>query len=533
MTSPPAGLGPTEATLASAATEAEIVDVLRDPRSWPAGTTRVDTVETHGARVFLAGDTALKVRRPIRLPYLDFSTLEARRAYGERELALNAPHAPGLYDRLVPIIRAPDGTLALDGGLALDGPGTVVEWAVRMRRFDQDALLSAIADRDGITPDLAVALADMAAAYHRTAPVAAAARDGLPDIARAVLTGLADAGIAALADRIAALTTACDAALVATADVRGRRARDGHVRRCHGDLHLGNIVLIDGRPLPFDALEFDEALATIDTLYDLAFLLMDLWRRGQRTAATTVLGRYLWRTGDASDLEALAALPVSMAVRAAVRALVALDRATVGAGAAADLTARAAATLDVAATFLAPVPARLVAVGGLSGTGKSTLAAALATGIGRPPGAVHLRSDLERKALAGVDALDRLPPSAYTPTATADVYARLTDRAARILASGQGVIVDAVFARPEERAAIERVAAAAGVPFVGLWLAVSADTARARVAGRVGDASDATAAVVDLQRGYDVGPITWHRLAADGPPADVAHAAAAVLGQPG
>jgi predicted kinase len=317
------------------------------------------------------------------------------------------------------------------------------------------------------------------------------------------------------------------------AAILDERAAAGSVSRCHGDLHLNNIVLWRGRPVLFDALEFDDDLATIDTLYDLAFLLMDLDMRAQRAAANAVLNRYLWRSGAALDLRGLQALPLFLGLRSAIRAMVTAERAEQEAG---DAQVRdrggAGRYLDAALAYLVPPAPRLIAVGGLSGTGKSTLAHALAPAIGPTPGAVHLRSDLERKSLFGVDATTRLGPEAYTRAAAEEVYAILYQKVRHVLAAGHAAIVDAVFARAEERAEIERVASDLGLPFRGLWLEAAPDTLVARVAARVGDASDVTPDVVREQLAYETGAFSesWSRVdAAAGPAATVGQARKALV----
>jgi predicted kinase len=265
--------------------------------------------------------------------------------------------------------------------------------------------------------------------------------------------------------------------------------------------------------LPFDAIEFDEDLATIDVFYDLAFLLMDLERHHCRPAANLVLNRYVWRTARDLDLPGLALLPVFMAVRAGVRAMVRADRARQLDGTSrAEAVARAQESFQMALDYLEPPPARLVVVGGLSGTGKSTLAARLAPLFGAAPGALHLRSDLERKSLAGVEETTRLPAEAYTADATAKVYEVLANKARRALAAGHSVIVDAVFAGAGEREKLSAVAQTTDVPMTGLWLEAPPDALRSRVATRRGDASDATVDVVERQLGYDLGDVAWVRV---------------------
>jgi predicted kinase len=305
------------------------------------------------------------------------------------------------------------------------------------------------------------------------------------------------------------------AALHGAAGVLDERAAAGFVRRCHGDLHLNNIVLWRGRPVLFDAIEFDDSLATIDTLYDLAFLLMDLDQRGQRSAANAVLNRYLWRSGAALDLQGLRALPLFLGLRSAIRAMVTAERAEQERDEAQARDRQAGHRyLGAALGYLEPAAPRLIAVGGLSGTGKSTLARVLAPDIGPAPGAVHLRSDLERKSIFGVGETTPLGSDAYTKTTSEKVYTTLNEKLRHVLAAGHAGVVDAVFARPGERAGIEAVAAGLGVPFQGLWLEAPPDALVGRVAARRGDASDATPDVVRRQLVYRIGDLTpsWTRV---------------------
>lgn len=492
----------------------EVFAFLCRLEAWPDRPARVETIDTHGARVFLAGNDVLKVKRAIRLPYLDFSTLEARKHFCEREIALNSAAAPGLYVGVVAITRE------LDGSLANGGQGTPVEWAVHMHRFSQNDLLLHVVQRGAVTREMAEDLADAVYRQHQAAAVAPfsaqnrAAPDNISRVADNVMTSLKGH---CDASRMSAFEN--DVARELNARMLAERAAAGRIRRCHGDLHLGNIVLWHGKPVPFDALEFDEDLATIDTLYDLAFLLMDLDRHGARDMANAVLNRYLWRSRDLIDIDGLALLPLFLGLRAAIRAMVTFDRITSDPANAQALRSEAMAILDDAFEYLegrrkhdnAPAP-RLIAVGGLSGTGKTTLARKLAPRIGPAPGALHLRSDMERKALAGVEPLERLPQSAYTPDSSDAVYDCMFERARRALDAGHSVILDAVFAREDERAQAEELARSALAGFTGLWLEGTQAMLAARVSARTGDASDATADVVAHQFAYDTGNIRWHRL---------------------
>lgn len=425
-----------------------------------------------------------KLKKAVALGFLDFSTLAAREHFTRRELALNAPHAPALYRDVVAIRRG------AGGGLTLEGDGPVVDWALRMAPVPEQDFLDAIAMRGELTPALLDATADAVAAMHAALPPLAGV--DAPAAMRRVLAGNLEAARAAGLDaaRVAALGARATAAIDRLSPLLSARAAEGRVRRCHGDLHLGNLCLLEGRPTPFDALEFDEALATIDTGYDLAFLLMDLGHQVGRAAANRVLNRYVARGGDAG---LTGALPPWLALRALIRAHVEARRGSVPGDRRHDsgaYLARAEAALD-------PPPARVVAIGGLQGTGKSTLARALAPLLGAAPGALVLRSDEIRKRRHGAAPEDRLPEAAYSPAASAAVFAELFATAAGVAGGGHAVIADAAFLAPFDRAGIAAAAAAAGVPFTGLWLAAPLEVLRARVAARQGDASDATVAVLE------------------------------------
>ena len=459
--------------------------------------------------MFLGPDTAWKLKKPVRLSFLDFSSLAAREAYCRREFALNAPAAPGLYRDVVPVVRRADGTLALGGD------GEVLDWVVRMARIPEGDFLDEVAARGGLDGRMLDALGDSVAAFHASLPPVAGWDLGAA-MARVVAGNALAAREAGLDPAaVAAWESDAAAAIDRLAPHFARRASAGFVRRCHGDLHLGNLCLWQGRPVPFDALEFDEALATIDTAYDLAFLLMDLDRRAGRAAANRVLCRYVARTGDAA---LVGALPLYLSTRAMVRAHVTARMGDRAAG---------ATLLEAAMAYLRPSPAVLVAIGGLQGTGKTTLARALAPALGPAPGALVLRSDELRKRLAGVAPEDRLDPSAYTQEASARVYRELSALAAETLAAGHAAVADAVFLKETERHGIEQVARGAGVAFVGLWLEAPLPVLEARLAARTGDASDADASVAREAAARDPGMIAWARL--DATAAELAPRAEAVV----
>lgn len=495
--------------------QSEVVEFLGLPDAYPGAPAPIERVETHGALVFLAGPDAYKIKRAVRFTYMDFSTLERRKAALMRELEVNQTEAPQIYLGVVPVTRGADGRLRLGGA------GTIVEYALHMRRFDQADLLSAVAERGALTPALARRLADAVLENHRRAPHCI---DAAADARMQRIVGDLAAGLAALDQHLPPFrheefAAAADRQIARARDCLRARGGAGLVARCHGDLHLNNIVLWNGRPTLFDALEFDETLATIDTFYDLAFLLMDLDHRHLRASANIVLNHYLARTHLPLDIDGLIAMPLFLGLRSAVRGLVTGQRALLHPAAspqaAADLAA-ARSNLDDAMRYLSPAPPQLVAVGGFSGTGKSTLAAALAPTLDPAPGAVHIRSDVERKAYFGVGETVRLPPESYTREAAAVIYGRMLDKARQVLRAGHSAIIDAVFSSADERAAIEEVAAGAHVPFTGLWLDAPSDTMRRRVEARRDDASDATAAIVDLQLQRGGAATSWRRVDAGG-----------------
>lgn len=533
---------------------------LSDPLTHRPESGPVERIDTHASMVFLAGDRAYKVKRALRYPYLDYGTLERRRQCCVQEVALNRRTAADLYLGVTAV------TMEADGRLALGGEGGAIEWVVVMRRFAQDHLFDALGRTGRLTPALMTALADEIADFHHHAErvrsagpgeppeggtMAFGGASGLSRVLEETLEELADDPELFPAEQRNSLAEAARGELERVAALLDERRSKGFVRRCHGDLHLRNICLLDERPCLFDGIEFNDDLTCIDTLYDLAFLLMDLEHRELRALGNLVLNRYLI---SGLRLSGLAALPLFLAARALVRAKVDASAALLedprsspepelshggGPGSALEGEAQRGAALRAAtfrseaqtyfreaARFLAPPAPCLIAIGGFSGSGKSSLARALAPRLGAAPGALILRSDVVRKTLFGVDETVPLPESAYRPEVSARVYSELRRRARTALAAGHAVVVDALHNHPKDRLTVEAVVrepglepvnrGSDGVSFHGFWLDAPPATLMTRIAERRqaldSDASDANAEVLARQLARGTGPLAWRRL---------------------
>jgi aminoglycoside phosphotransferase family enzyme/predicted kinase len=503
--------------------QTEVVAFLASPSTH--GGAPVERIETHASLVFLASTRAWKLKRAVRYDYLDFSTAGRRKAMCEAELRINRRAAPALYRGVVAISREPDGSLALGGS------GAPVDWVIEMVRFDQEGLFDRLAARGALDWDLMPSLATAIAHFHETA-------ERRSDHGGAAgMRWVVDGNAAGFAEQGAGILDAasCDDLTRTAREVidRHRQLLDGRrdtgfVRQCHGDLHLRNIVLLDGRPTLFDAIEFNDEIACTDVLYDISFLLMDLWRRQLPRHANAVWNAYLSQT---SDLAGLPLLPLFLSCRAAVRAKTSVTAATLQSDHSRkrELHNLAVDYLIMALGLVRPPPGCLVAIGGCSGSGKSTLAQALAPQFGVVPGAVVIRSDELRKQLWGVDPLQRLGPEGYAADVTRRVYDTMADRAARVIRAGAAAVVDAVYAHRTDREAIERVAAVSQIPFVGIWLDAPEAVLIARTEQRRRDASDADAAVIRRQLREDTGVIEWSRIDAADTAGNVMKRVVAVL----
>ena len=468
-------------------------------------------IDTACAHVFLAGDVAYKVKRHLDLGYADFSTLENRRWAIERELAFNKAAAPDIYRAGRRLSRAPGGSFALDGD------GETVDFVLEMRRFDETAVLGARAET--VDGDLAERLGRTIAGFHAAAPLRP--EGGWASMAFTVGSNaelLRDLAPGLGAERVETLIAATEAEYERQRPLLQARTAQGFARRCHGDLHLGNILMEDGRPVLFDCIEFNDLLSDIDVQYDLAFLLMDLAFRGRRDAAVRALSAWLDEAARAfpeSLWDGLAALPLMLSVRAGVRTHVEAHSGNLD---------QARAYLEAATRHLSPPPPRLAAVGGLSGSGKSSFARSIAAALGRSPGAVVLRTDEIRKRLLNVPPEARLPRSAYASELYPRSYDALFDDARRLLKAGQAVVLDATFIDPALRARAEQLAADCSVAFDAVWLEAPRPVLEARITARVGDASDADLQTLQDQLDRLQAPVDWAKVDASGPAGAVADA---------
>lgn len=471
-------------------------------------------IDTHMSRVFLTPDRAYKLKRARWHPFADLSSVDQRRAMCEAELAANQRLAAPIYERVAPLARDPEGRIVLDGA------GEIVDWVVVMRRLPDGAILSDMAAAGRLGVALIEQVAETIAEFHNAIPPAGKQgsasqyADIIGALEKAEMEGARALGLSAHSKP---LFQRLDRELRRLAPRLKARRREGWVRRGHGDLHLSNICVHADRPMLFDALEFDPALATTDVLYDFAFLLMDLMAKGLKRHANAAMNRY-WDFGVQGE-HALALLPFFMSLRAAVRMAVAVE-----AGALADAQTYRELGLTLLANTSSP---GLVAIGGLSGVGKTAVAKAVAPGLSGPCGARLLRSDILRKTLLGRGPKDRLGPEGYTSGHTAQVYRKLAANALEAAKAGVSVVADATFREPWTRVWI--AAAADGYDFHGIWLRADREVRLARVADRAGDASDADVEVAASQVETHFVDPDWTTVDAAPPVAEVAAQVNAVL----
>ncbi len=475
-----------------------LIEGLMRPDAYPHAAAPVAHIETHISHVFLAGEFAYKFKKPVNLEFLDFSTLALRHHFCEEELRLNRRLAPDLYLDVIAVTGTPSQP-------RVQGDGECLEYAVKMRRFPQEALL----DRQALSGELMGRLAELVADFHARIPVAdaqshygdpvavlAPMRDNLRQIrACSVLPE----HLLMLLDHLDDWTHKRFAELTAVLE---QRRDEGYVRECHGDMHRGNIALVDGEIRIFDGIEFSPALRWIDTASEIAFLIMDLEQADKQAHAQCFLNRYLERSGDYG---ALVVLDFYKVYRAMVRAKVLairLGQGDLDPAERAETHRRCSHYLQQAHTYTHARRANLLIACGLSGSGKSWLSERLRLVLPM----IHLRSDLERKRLFGLHEMaqteSQLENGIYFPSATDWTYDRLYCLAESILDSGYDVLVDATFIARARRARFHALARAHGAGFAILFLDAPVEVLRERVARRLAqgrDASEANLAVLERQ----------------------------------
>jgi uncharacterized protein len=469
---------------------AQLVRALRDPRCYPHPVENVRLIETHISYVLLTGEFAYKLKKPVNLGFLDFSTIQARYSACQEELRLNRRTAPRIYLSVVPITgsaRAP----------VIGGEGTAIDHMVKMREFPADALMSDRLTRGTLTPANIDDLATGLAAFHQSATRATDDDSfGTPAAVRARLVeamAFQDCDEAPLRRRNA-LQGWIDHEGARLADVMARRKADGFVRECHGDLHLANIAMIDGMPVPFDCIEFNADLRFGDVMGEVAFTFMDFVAHGRHDYAWRFLNGYLERTGDYAGM---ALLRLYAVYRAMVRCKVATIRAEQLPNGSSDRSS----TVETAERYgaiawqiTAVTPPALILMHGLSGSGKSTVASMAAESIG----AIRVRSDVERKRLCDLAANARTASTPggglYAPAITRSTYDRLAHIVRTLMGAGHAVIVDATFQSRSERSMFQAIATGLGRRFVILDCAAPVAVLRERIAARSHESVDASEA---------------------------------------
>lgn len=470
---------------------------LLDPQLYEHPVDTIEVIQTHISWIILTGDYAYKIKKPVDLGFLDFSTLEMRRFFCEEELRLNRRMAPDIYLDVVAITGSPENPCWADG--------PAIEFAVKMRQFPQAAQLDRLLEQHGLQPAQIDAFARLIADFHQRIDVAPATSA----FGRAATVHAAvEENFVALREcvhkpenraRLAALEDWSQTSFRALRECLESRKADGFVRECHGDLHLRNLAWLSDRPLAFDCIEFNPDLRWIDLISDIAFLVMDLQARRRPDLAARFLNRYLEHTGDYAGL---APLPFYLVYRAIVRAKVDAIRATqagISAAEKREAENECVRYLDLARQYTAPARPQLILMRGLSASGKSVLSLSLAEGLG----AIRIRSDVERKRLFGLTAGQSAPASPdagiYTAAASQKTYAHLLELSETVLNAGFTVIVDAASLHLDQRLPFQQFAAAQDLRYTILETRAPADILRQRISKRPRGVSDAGLAVLEKQ----------------------------------
>lgn len=490
----------------------ELKAFLSKPETYGKDVKEVHVLKTHCYYLFLTGDAAYKMKRAVRFPYLNYANMPLRREMAEKEVDINRVTVPGVYRGIEHVVRTKTGELSLGG------EGKPVESLVVLRGFSPEHLLVEQIESGELERDNMYDLAEMITRYYQVAdPV----RDRFGSGALCAVIVENDEIMRRFVPRVfnaQSVKRYADASFAyfdRFRDLVDERRQDGKVRRCHGDLQLKNLVMMDGLPVPLHAIEFNDTLSYVDVLYDLAFLIMDMEAHDYRRFASILFNHYMQY---AYDLGGVPLLPLFMACRAGISAhtnaqMSQLEPDNKRAEAYAE-TARQ--FLDLGIKFLEPPAPQLVASGGLSGSGKSRLSREIAPFIGGCPGATVLRTDVIRKRLVGVQPHVRLKKEHYGPEMNEKTYQALFDETRKILKTGHTVLADGIFADPYNRDRIENVAKEVGVPFQGFWMDAPLELRAERVASRKRNPSDVTNKVLMRQLDVDVGEVKWHKISSAG-----------------
>jgi aminoglycoside phosphotransferase family enzyme/gluconate kinase len=476
----------------------ELIRSLLQPAVYEHPVTEIQLIETHISWVILTGDYVYKIKKPVNLGFLDFSTLPRRRFCCNEELRLNSRLAAEIYLDVVAIAGTPAKPL-------LHGDGEVIEYAVKMVQFPQQAQLDNMLAAGRLENRHIDALAEMVAKFHQQTDIASAdssfgdpqqvyhpVAENFSQIREHLVTNSYD-------DQLAQLEDWSKSAFAALVPVFEQRKHQGYIRECHGDMHLRNLVWFNNKPMAFDCLEFNPALRWIDTVSEVAFLVMDLQDRNQPALARRLLNNYLQQCGDYPGIQVL---NFYLVYRALVRAKVdAIRAAQPGIMAAEKNEAENEfqAYLQLASSYTQQQTPKLIITHGMSASGKSTLTQPLLETMG----AIRIRSDVERKRLFGIDpAADSksgIDAGIYSTEAGTKTYAKLRELAGVVLDAGFTVIIDAAFLKNEQRQPFQQLACEKQVPFIILQFTAPAEILRQRIKARAHDVSEADLAVLEHQ----------------------------------
>lgn len=475
-----------------------LISALMDASTYPHVVADIRLIETHISWVILTGRYAYKIKKPVSLGFLDFSTLQKRKQYCEEEVRLNRRLAPGIY-------LGVDSIRGTPANPHIDGEGEILEYAVKMVQFPQQAQLDQMLERGELQPMHMDALAHMVADFHQRIEMADSSSDyGTPEhVMQPVIDTISQLRRymedATSSNLVEALEQWCQTNYSRLRDLFAQRKAQGYVRECHGDMHLRNLAWIDNMPVAFDCIEFNPELRWIDVISEIAFLVMDLDDRQQAQLAQRFLNAYLEHSGD---YQGVRLLRFYLVYRALVRAMVDAIRAGqegIEPGEKRQAKMEAQGYLKLAQGYTRYSQPQLIIARGLSGSGKSTYSQLL---LEQLP-AIRIRSDVERKRLYGLKPEQNghklIGEEIYSATATERTYQRLRQLAADILDCGYSVIVDATCQKLQQRQNFQELARHGGWPYIILDFTASPDTLRHRVAARHDDVSDADLRVLELQ----------------------------------